>query len=58
MERRRLTDRTLQALKRAPQGKRYDLPDLETRGLAVRVNDRGVKTFVLIARYPGSKNPA
>ena len=37
-------------------GKRYDVPDLEARGLAVRVNDRGDKTFVLIARFAGRRN--
>lgn len=53
MTRRRLTDRALQALKKAPTGRRYDVPDLEARGLNVRVNDRGDKTFVLIARFGG-----
>ena len=32
--------------------------DAEARGLGVRVNDRGRKTFILIARYPGSQNPS
>jgi hypothetical protein len=31
--------------------------DEEARGLGVRVNDCGLKTFILIARYPGSKHP-
>src|SRR6516162_3954519 len=51
-----LTDRKLKSLKPAPAGKRYDLRD-ELRGLAVRVNDEGRKSFVLIARFPGSPNP-
>jgi len=51
-----LTDRKLRSLKPAAAGKRYDLRD-ELRGLAVRVNDEGRKSFVLIARFPGSDNP-
>src|SRR5262245_61306916 len=51
-----LTDRKLRSLRPAPAGKRYDLRD-EVRGLAVRVNDEGRKSFVLIARFPGSANP-
>src|SRR4051812_29758784 len=57
MAKRRLSDRTLRALKPAPSGTRYVLMDDEARGLGVRVNDRGLKSFILIARYPGSKNP-
>ena len=38
-------------------GKRYDVPDLEARGLAVRVNDRGDKTFVVIARFAVGATP-
>lgn len=48
---RRLTDRTLQALKK--KAKRYEVSDLEAPGLGVRVSTKGTKTFVLIARYPG-----
>jgi integrase len=51
-----LTDRKLKSLKPAPAGKRYDIRD-DVRGLAVRVNDEGRKSFVLIARFPGSNNP-
>jgi integrase len=54
---RRLTDRTLKALKPSSPGKRYELMDVETRGLGVRVNDKGRKVFILIARYPGKKHP-
>jgi hypothetical protein len=53
----RLTDRRIKALKAAKRGKRYDVPDGEVRGLGVRVSDKGQRTFVLIARYPGSDNP-
>jgi Arm DNA-binding domain len=51
----RLIDRKLQALKLAAPGKRYDVPDADVRGLAVRVSDT-TKRFVLIARFPGSPN--
>ena len=53
----RLTDRTLQALKPAKAGKRCDVMDADVRGFGVRVTDKGQRTFVLIARYPGSTNP-
>jgi integrase len=52
---RKLTFRALEAMKPAPTGKRYDVPDAEVPGLLVRVTDNGVRTFVLSARYPGSK---
>src|SRR5690349_6432324 len=58
MAARPLTDRKLKSLKRAATGKRYEVMDVEAPGLGIRVNDRGRKTFVLIARYPGSRNPA
>jgi integrase len=51
----RLTDRKLQSLKR--QGKRYDVKDSDVPGFGVRVSESGARTFVLIARYPGSNNP-
>jgi hypothetical protein len=55
MTRRNITDRALQALKPAPQGKHHDVWDRD--GFGVRVSDKGTKTFVLMARYPGSSNP-
>jgi integrase len=54
MAKRHLTDRALKALKPAPTGKRLELWDSIVPGLGIRVTDRGVKTFVLLARYPGS----
>lgn len=54
-EKRRLTYRTLEAMKPAAAGKRYDISDAEVPGLLVRVTKNGVRTFVLSARYPGSK---
>jgi integrase len=50
-----LTDRKLKSLKAAPEGKHYDV--WERDGFGVRVSDKGTKTFVLVARYPGSFNP-
>jgi integrase len=53
-----LTDRAIRALRAAPSGKRHLVWDAQVPGLAVRVTDRGVKTFTLVVRYPGSHNPA
>jgi integrase len=53
-----LTDRTITAAKPADPGKRRLLWDAQVPGLAVRVTDQGAKSFVLVTRYPGSKNPA
>jgi hypothetical protein len=51
----RLTDRKLQSLKR--KGKRYEVMDSDVPGFGVRVSEVGQKSFILIARYPGSPNP-
>jgi hypothetical protein len=48
-----LTDRTINALQPAPAGKRRIVWDALVPGLAVRVTEKGVKTFVLVTRYPG-----
>jgi integrase len=53
-----LTDRTIAALKPALPGKRRLVWDAIIPGLGVRVTDRGVRTFVLVKRYPGSRHPA
>ncbi len=58
MAKRNLTDRTLKALKPAAAGKLYDVMDSVVPGFGVRVSDSGRRTFVLVARYPGSRNPA
>jgi hypothetical protein len=55
MARAKLTDRKLKALKR--KGKRYDVMDTEVSGFGVRVSEIGQRTFILVARYPGSSNP-
>jgi integrase len=64
MARRLLTDRTLKALKPAPAGKRLDIIDTVVPGFGIRVTDKAdskgyaaQRTFILVARYPGSPNP-
>ena len=57
MAKRTLTDRTLKALKPAKRGKRYDLMDSVVPGLGFRITETGHKSFTLVARFPGSKNP-
>ena len=59
MAKRRLTDRTLKALEPATSKRQhYEVMDDLVQGFGVRVNREGRRTFVLIARYPDSKNPA
>jgi integrase len=53
-----LTDRSISHLPFAPEGKRRIVWDALVPGLGVRVTDRGVKSFVLVVRYPSSPNPA
>jgi integrase len=53
-----LTDRAIKSLPPAPTGKRRIVWDAFIPGLGARVTDRGVKSFVLVTRYPGSPNPA
>src|SRR5436190_7878072 len=50
-----LTDRAIKAAK--PKARAYDMHDAVVPGLAVRVLPSGVKSFVLVARFPGSRNP-
>ena len=52
-----LTDRGIAAMPAAAQGKRQLHYDALVPGLAVRVTDRGAKSFVLVGRFPGSRNP-
>jgi hypothetical protein len=54
-----LTDRKLKALEKQPAlpGKTYDVANGVVPGLAVRVMPSGGRSFVLVARYPGSTNP-
>ena len=53
-KRKTLTDRGLAALEPEP-GKRRHVFDSLIPGLAVRVTERGVKTFVLITRLHGKQ---
>src|SRR5262245_15602185 len=53
-----LTDRAIRSLRPAPRGKRHLVWDAVVPGLALRVTDKGTKSFVLIVRYPGKRNPA
>jgi len=56
--RQNLTDRFITSRKPAKPGKRDDYPDAIVPGLALRVTDKGFKSFVLVARYPSHpKNP-
>lgn len=54
MAKRVLTDKAVTTLKAAPAGQRYIMSDAVVPGLGVRVTDRGHRTYVLGARYPGS----
>jgi integrase len=58
MARQTLTDRKVQSLRAAAEGKRYQVMDGLVPGLGVRVTDRGVKTYIFQARFPGSTNQA
>jgi integrase len=58
MTRKQLTDRFIKSRKKAAAGQRDDYPDGIVPGLALRVTDRGHRSFVLVARYPlNPKNP-
>jgi integrase len=53
-----LSDRFINSRGKAPAGTRIDYSDAGVPGLALRVTDRGHKSFVFIARYPlQPKNP-
>ena len=61
MIKRALTDRKVKSLKRdtklEDQLGHYDVWDAVVPGLGVRTSRTGRRTFILMARYPGSKNP-
>ena len=57
MSKHKLTDRAIKALKPAKPGTLYDVMDAVVPGFGVRVSEAGRRTFILIARFPGSKNP-
>ena len=53
-----LTAKALQSLPPAEAGKRYDVFDALVPGFGVRVTATGHKTYIMIARYRGQKNPS
>jgi integrase len=55
--RRRLTATFIEGLPPAPPGRQIDVMDTEVAKLAVRISDRGRKSFVLYTRFPGSSAP-
>ena len=52
-----MNDRIVRSLEAAEPGTRYEIMDAIVPGFGIRVTEKGAKTFVLIARYPGSENP-
>jgi len=54
MARKLLTDRKIQSLKPAPEGKRVQYMDAKVPGFGVRVTDNGIRTYIFQARFPGS----
>ena len=54
---RTFNDRIVRSLDAAEPGTRYEIMDAIVPGFGVRLTDKGTKTFILIARYPGSENP-
>ena len=58
MAKRTLNDRIIRAAKPAAKGKRAEVWDTVVPGFGLRITDKGQKTFVLAARFPGSgENP-
>jgi integrase len=58
VSRKKLTVKFIDSRKKAPSGERHDYADAIVPGLALRVTDRGHRSFVLVARYPlNPKNP-
>jgi integrase len=58
MAKRTLNDRIIRAAKPAAKGKRAEIWDTVVPGFGLRITDKGQKTFVLAARFPGSgENP-
>lgn len=56
-QKRVLTDRGLQALKPAQAGKRYIVWDAAQPHLGVRVTDKGARSFIVVRRRPGQRDP-
>ena len=51
-----LTDKSVMALKPARAGRRYIIGDVAVPGLGVRVTAHGHRTYILGARFPGSRH--
>jgi integrase len=58
MAKRTLNDRIIRAAPPAAKGKRAEIWDTVVPGFGLRITDKGQKTFVLAARFPGTgENP-
>jgi integrase len=55
--RKTLTVKAIESLPAAEGGKRYDVLDAVVPGFGVRVMATGRKSYFLLARFPGQKNP-
>jgi integrase len=55
--RKTLTVKAIESLPSAEGGKRYDVLDAVVPGFGVRVMPTGRKSYFLLARFPGQKNP-
>jgi integrase len=49
-----LTDRFIKSIKPAPEGTRKQVMDALVPGFGIRTTDKGVKTYIFQARFPGS----
>ena len=56
--RKKLTSRFVDSVKPAPAGTRLEIRDTEVKAFALRVTDRGKKSYIMDLRWPGSKAPA
>jgi integrase len=55
--RRALTPKAIEAIKPPPAGKRRIVLDALVPGFGVRITDTGAKSYVLVGRFGGSRNP-
>jgi integrase len=59
MAKRYLNDRIVKSKSlKAKPGQRLELWDTKLPGFGLRITDKGARSYVLAARYPGSDNPA
>jgi integrase len=54
-EKKKLSSTFVASVKRAPPGKRLEIRDTEVAQFALRVTDRGVKSYIVAKRWPGTK---